>query len=131
MFLACNTSEFQYLVLQRQLDDDGNDATNSFNSLSAQYTTLTGFSSSRILPDISKPLNITDTITLWKAALEETLQHIAETPIFSPYYFDSNVTTIGFVYNCIYLALSVADSKVLCLATMEYGCLTQHQALGQ
>lgn len=131
MFLACNPSEFQYLVLQRQLDDDGNDATNSFNSLSAQYTTLTGFSSSRILPDISKPLNITDTITLWKAALEETLQHIAETPIFSPYYFDSNITTIGFVYNCIYLALSVTDSKVLCLATMEYGCLTQRQALGQ
>lgn len=131
MFLACNTSEFQYLVLQRQLDDDGNDATNSFNSLSAQYTTLTGFSSSRILPDISKPLNITDTITLWKAALEETLQHIAETPIFSPYYFDSNITTIGFVYNCIYPVLSVTDPKVLCLATMEYGCLTQRQALGQ
>lgn len=131
MLLACNTSEFQYLVLQRQLDDDGNDVTNAFNSLSAQYTTLTGFSSSRILPDISKPLNITDTITLWKAALEETLQYIAATPIFTPYYFDSNITTIGFVYDCIFLGPSVADSKVLCLAPTDYGCLTQRQALGQ
>jgi hypothetical protein len=83
LIVTCNTSESQFLVLQRQIDDVASPWVVDFGGLNYRTFYQPNISSSF---NASEPLNITSVLRLWRAALEGGTRVLGDgIPLFYPY----------------------------------------------